>query len=213
MRNKFITLAAATLAVAGCGTSEEKLAEIEDYGEIGYADIVSYIVQGYQCRWITMDPENQGLSAVYRYCSPTAGAAIQDINGDGLKELLIGDDIDGTVLLYDIYTINRKDASLIHLAKGGERDTFTINGSGTIIENGSNSAFDSFTKACRIVPHLLSKKHIARKGFKYMFPRTYGLGGTNVNDSAFLQCAYTIWYNTILHQSAPYPSQCTDATA
>lgn len=150
MKNKFITLAAATLALAGCGASAEKLAEIEDYGEIGYADIVSYIVQGYQCRWIGMDPESQGLSAVYRYCSPTAGVAIQDINGDGLKELLIGDDINGTVLLYDIYTINRKDASLIHLARGGERDTFTINGSGTIIENGSNSAFDSFTKAFTI---------------------------------------------------------------
>lgn len=149
---KILTLTAAALALAGCGNTGGKLsqAEIEEYGEIGYADIVSFIIQGYQTLWAEGGPEELELSSVYSYCSPTAGAAIQDINGDGIKELLIGDDIDGTVLLYDIYTINPKDASLIHLAKGGERDTFTINGSGVIVENGSNSAFDSFTKAYTI---------------------------------------------------------------
>lgn len=150
--NKTLLLAASALVIAGCGNTGTKLsqAEIEEYGEIGYADIVSFIVQGYQSRWAEMNPEEQGLSSVYHYCSPTAGAAIQDINGDGIKELLIGDKAGSTVRLYDIFTINPKDASLIHLAKGGERDTFTINSSGTIIENGSNSAFDSFTKAYAI---------------------------------------------------------------
>ena len=74
-----------------------------------------------------------------------------NINGDDIPELLLGDKFeDGSTVLYDIYTIHPKTASLIHLASGGERDRFTVSESGTIIENGSNSAFESFTKAYRI---------------------------------------------------------------
>lgn len=126
-------------------------AEIEEYGEIGYSDIVSFIVVGYQIHWEEGGPEVLDLSSVYSYCSPYAGFAMKDINGDGIKELMIGDQFeDGSYALYDIYTINPKDASLIHLAKGGERDRFVINGSGIIVETGSNSADDSFTRGFTI---------------------------------------------------------------
>lgn len=125
--------------------------EVIDYGEIGFSDIVSYIVVGYQSHWEDMDPAEMNLSSVYRYCSPYCGFCQKDINGDGIPELLIGDKFeDGSSVLYDIYTIHPKTASLIHLASGGERDRFTVNESGTIIEEGSNSASDSFTKAYRI---------------------------------------------------------------
>ena len=147
-------LLAAMLLLAGCGSANQKLTkeEVIDYGEIGLSDIVSYIVVGYQCGWEDMDPaEEMKLSSVYAYSSPYCGFAQKDINGDDIPELLIGDKFeDGTIAIYDIYTIHPKTASLIHLASGGERDRFTVNEDGTIIEEGSNSASDSFTKAYRI---------------------------------------------------------------
>ena len=147
-----VILLAGVLFFASC-SGQPKLTkeEVIDYGEIGFSDIVSYIVVGYQSHWEDMDPDEMNISSVYRYCSPYCGFCQKDINGDGIPELLIGDKFeDGSTVLYDIYTINPRTASLIHLANGGERDRFTVNESGTIIEEGSNSASESFTKAYRI---------------------------------------------------------------
>lgn len=149
---RIIATMTAGLLLASCG-SQPKLtkAEVIDYGEIGFSDIVSYIVVGYQSHWEEMNPDEMGLSSVYCYCSPYCGFCRKDIDGDGIPELLIGDKFeDGSTVLYDIYTIHPETASLIHLASGGERDRFTVTESGTIIEEGSNSASDSFTKAYRI---------------------------------------------------------------
>ena len=154
MMKKTILIAASILTMAGCGNRNANKAAEENMvenGRIGYADLVSFICQGYECNWADMSPEEQGLSQVYSYSSEFAGFAEQDIDGDGIPELLLGDEFEnGTVMLYDIYTINPEDGSLIHLAKGGERDTFTINGAGIIVENGSNSAFDSFQRAYKL---------------------------------------------------------------
>lgn len=150
MMKRFALILAAILTIAGCANRNTRTASEEDMvenGKIGYADIVSFLVQGFQCNWDGISPEDQGLSPVYSYNSEYAGFAIKDINGDGIEELLIGDAFeDGSYFLYDIYTINPEDGSLFHLAKGGERDTFMVNGAGVITESGSNSAFDSFTK-------------------------------------------------------------------
>ena len=151
-KNKSVILLSGVLLLLSCGC-QPKLSkeEVIDYGEIGFSDIVSYIVVGYQSHWEDMDPDEMKLSSVYRYCSPYCGFCQKDINGDDIPELLLGDRFeDGSTVLYDIYTIHPKTASLIHLASGGERDRFTVNESGTIIEEGSNSASDSFTKAYRI---------------------------------------------------------------
>lgn len=152
MKKILLTLVAALLLCA-CGENDKKLTkeEIIDYGEIGYSDIISYIVVGYQTGWEDMTPEEMNLSPVYAYSSSYAGFAQKDIDGDGFEELLIGDQFeDGSYALYDIYCFNKKDASLVHLASGGERDRFVINCDGVIIESGSNSATDSFVKGYRI---------------------------------------------------------------
>lgn len=151
-RIKSSIIVCAALVLASCGGPRLTREEVIDYGEIGFSDIVSYIVIGYQENWEDMDPaEEMKLSSVYRYSSPYCGFAQKDINGDGIPELLIGDKFeDGTTVIYDIYTIHPRTASLIHLASGGERDRFAVNESGTIIEEGSNSADDSFTRVYRI---------------------------------------------------------------
>lgn len=116
-----------------------------------YADIIKFIVEGYADGWEKYRPEDKGLSPVYSYSSEYAGHALKDIDGDGVEELILGDQFeDGNYQIYDIYSINKEDKSLIHLACGGERDTFSVNSDGVIIETGSNSAEDSFQKAYTI---------------------------------------------------------------
>lgn len=150
---KSIMVLAAALAMVACGGSKKLTKEqIIEYGEIAYSGIVSYIVQGYQSNWVLMDPAAEmNLSPVYSYSSPYAGFAQQDIDGDGFDELLIGDQFeDGSYALYDIYRFSPKDATLSHLASGGERDRYTITSDGVIVESGSNSASDSFEKGFKI---------------------------------------------------------------
>ena len=149
VRKSFL-LGASILMLTACGPHMTK-EEVIDYGEIGYSDIISYIVVGYQTNWEDMDPKEMNLSPVYTYSSKYAGFTKKDIDSDGFDELLIGDQFeDGSYALYDIYCFNKKNASLIHLASGGERDTFNVTLSGVIVETGSNSAEDSFTKGYRI---------------------------------------------------------------
>lgn len=149
---KIMVLLAAAMMLAGCGNNQKITKEqVAENAEIAYSDIVSFIVVGFQEHWDGVSPDALQLSPVYSYSSPFAGFVQKDIDGDGFNELLIGDEFeDGAYALYDIYSVNPKDGSLIHLACGGERDCYVINGDGIIIETGSNGADDSFTKGYRI---------------------------------------------------------------
>ena len=146
MRKLIFGVIALLALASSCNTRN---AVQENIVDVNYDDIVSFIVKGYQCHWNGMDPEDMGLSPVYSYLSPNAGSCRADIDGDGRNELLIGDDFDGNVTLYDIFTENAKDGSLVHLVCGGERDRYSVSKDGTIIENGSNSASDSFCMGYR----------------------------------------------------------------
>lgn len=117
--------------------------------EAAYDDIIDLVVQGYKNHWDEIATETLSVSSVFKYCPPSAGFAKTDINGDGIKELLLGDyfiDNGGQYLIYDIYTIKPDNGEIIHLLHGGERDHFTIDKKGNIEERGSNSAEDSFIK-------------------------------------------------------------------
>ena len=143
----------ALLALVGCGNSNSKTTETNEMvenGEIGYSDIVSFIVQGYQCGWKEMSPSDHGLGALYLSCSPDCGFARMDVNGDGIDELLLGkEEENGTYKIFDMWTIDPADGSLMHLASGDDRDWYCINGSGTIIENHIGLK-DSFQKGWEI---------------------------------------------------------------
>jgi len=131
-----------------------------DYTEhfTGYDDRISFIVEGYRMHWDGFSPENLELSYIYRYESPTCGFVKHDLDGDGTKELLMGDQFEnGDYQVYDIFTFDRTTGKIIHLFCGGERNWCTFNGSGIIIETGSNSADDSFT-TCYVLKNLKLKK-------------------------------------------------------
>jgi len=120
-----------------------------DYTEYftGYDDRISYIVEGYQMHWEGFSPENLDLSYIYSYESPYGGFVKYDLDGDGTEELLMGDQFEnGDYQIYDIFTFDKSTGNIIHLFCGGERNWCTMNGSGVIIETGSISAEDSFTK-------------------------------------------------------------------
>jgi len=139
---KFIAIAIVFLATA-CGRKDYM-----EYFGIGYSDVVEYIVHGYQTHWDGMNPSETDLSDVYRYESIYGGTQNIDINGDEVQEMVLGDQFeDGSYILYDIYTFDKKTGETIHLLSGGERDYFVLNSDGVIIEHGSNSASDSFDKS------------------------------------------------------------------
>jgi len=142
------------LFVFGVGTGlflyvRDNTEKIDDYTEYfcGYDDRIAYIVEGYIMHWDGFSPENLELSYIYKYESPFGGFVKYDLDGDGTEELFLGDQFeDGSYQIYDIYTFDKTTGDIIHLFCGGERNWCTFNGSGVIIETGSNSADESFTK-------------------------------------------------------------------
>jgi len=117
----------------------------------GYDDIISLIIEGYAVKWDGISPEENGLSSIYLYRSQYGGFAIEDIDGDGTDELILGDQFDdGSYQIYDLYTHDSTTGDMYHLFCGGERDYCTVNGDGIICECGSNSAADSFVRYYKI---------------------------------------------------------------
>lgn len=130
------------------GRGEPAISGIEPIS--AYNEIVLFLERGFKDSWQESTPEDMGLSQVYCYCSPSMGSARIDINRDGVIELVIGETYDNGHTIYDIFTYDAETGSVQHLASGGERDRYCIDNDGTIFREGSNSAFDSFTKSYRI---------------------------------------------------------------
>lgn len=138
MKKKAIAVLAAALVVCGAAVAALKVnsRDFSEYCETAYSDIISSLVIGYQTHWEEGSPESLGLSPVYGCESAYGAFAQQDINGDGIKELLIGDCFEnGGYVLYDIFTFDKRKGDVIHLLCGGEEDTYTLNGQGVVIGN------------------------------------------------------------------------------
>lgn len=161
MKKKLLYITAIAAMAVGLFFLIERCAKSkQDYTECfcGYDDRISFIVEGYQMHWEGFSPEDLELSYIYKYESPCGGFAKYDLDGDGTEELLMGDQFEnGDYQIYDIFTFDKKTGNIIHLFCGGERNWCTFNGSGVIIETGSNSADDSFSN-CYVLKNLKLKK-------------------------------------------------------
>lgn len=79
----------------------------------------------------------KGYSYVYRYEPASIGYAIQDVDGDGVKELLIGEGEN----IYDLFTIVQ--GKVVHVNASGERYMLSLCTDGPLREVASGSAFDT----------------------------------------------------------------------
>ena len=147
MKHSIFTLWA-LIMLAACGNRNgnvKNAQETLESNKSSYSDIVNFIAKGYQCGWEGMDFYEMGsLSMAYLSCSSDYGYAELDINGDGVKELVLGKSEDnGTYKIFDIWTTDTVSGQLVHLANGDDRDWFVINGDGVIIESTVNLRLSS----------------------------------------------------------------------
>lgn len=127
---------------------EPKVSSIEP--ETEYDKIIASVKKGIEEGWQAQTPEDLGVSYIYQYKSPSMGFTKKDINDDGIQELLMGDSMEDSYAIYDIFTYDTEAGKAKHVFCGGERDRCIFNGSGVIFRSGSNSASDSFTKYYKI---------------------------------------------------------------
>lgn len=102
------------LTVSGCA---RKQAEKLDNAYCAYDDMISFIVQGYQSHWADgMTPETYGLSTEYLKESPHAGFCKTDLDGNGIIDLILGEQFsEGPTAIYDLMTIDPDTYELKHL--------------------------------------------------------------------------------------------------
>lgn len=179
MKKPLFFLTLAVILLAGCKSEED----YSEFCDIAYSDVISTLVTGCASHWEEFLPGEAGLSAVYGYESPLLSFAQQDIDGDRVPELLIGDDFgEGDYQLYDIYTFNKETGDIVHLLCGGERNSFVVNGQGVIVETASNSAFETQTNFYVIENSALEQVESAEddrlpldfdRVLRYVAPSTY----------------------------------------
>ena len=91
--------------------------------------------------------QDADYSWVYYYYPNDCGYIIQDIDGDGVHELLIGrsyDDGERHIEVGNIYDMfSYRNGELIHVCSSGERDRYSLCEDGTIKRMASGSAFDT----------------------------------------------------------------------
>ena len=107
----------ACLFVSFNGRSNDKVKSQNEIVYTAYDDIISYIVQGYKSHWAEgMSPATYGLSREYLKESSHAGFCKTDIDGDGIIDLILGEQFpEGPTAVYDLLTIDSKTQKIKHL--------------------------------------------------------------------------------------------------
>lgn len=140
-------------------TAEEDISEL-DY-EVVYApvkdEVLDLIINGYDYEKDYVYPSS-GIMESVMYRTKTdllnnIGYVIEDINGDGVPELLIGedmvgyyDDITDESYIYNGYTY--KDGEIVCFLEGWARSSYRWMGNGNFFYNGSSSAMSSMFGQC-----------------------------------------------------------------
>ena len=140
-------------------TAEEDISEL-DY-EVVYApvkdEVLDLIINGYDYEKDYVYPSS-GIMESVMYRTKTdllnnIGYVIEDINGDGIPELLIGedmvgyyDDITDESYIYNGYTY--KDGEIVCFLEGWARSSYRWMGNGNFFYTGSSSAMSSMFGQC-----------------------------------------------------------------
>ena len=116
-----------------------------------YADLISEItgiLDGRDSGKLTVE-EDYSVIIVWLTGQPASvnlGYALKDIDGNGVRELLVGENYDGSeegTVLYDMYTI--RDGELLHVFDGWDRNRYYLCTNGNFINEGSSGAMQSNT--------------------------------------------------------------------
>ena len=114
-----------------------------------YADILTAYYQAISQRMDAGNLTENGLNYMLAYSygdSPLSriGYTLQDLDGDGTEELLIGcrtGDAYSDEIVLELFTV--KDGAAVNIFSSGERDRYYLCSDGTIANEASSSAFES----------------------------------------------------------------------
>ncbi len=144
------------------GASIEKLTELANAvfvpvqgnaeGEDLYAPyytLVDAIRLNLKDNWQEMSPEDLDVNNIFAYGNrETLGWLMKDLDGDGLDELLLGELTLGEEVgpIYNIFKLE-DDGGLRRIVDGWERSRWYLLADGTLVNEGSSGADDSFREA------------------------------------------------------------------
>jgi len=87
-------------------TTQEMQPEARTRLATEYADLNSVMADGEEADWFEQRPDNFGLPYALKRAQGPIGYFMMDLDGDGVEELLIGEQKDYAFVIYGIYTGN-----------------------------------------------------------------------------------------------------------
>ncbi len=141
-------------------------------GQDLYKEILKKHVKAVKEKWDSVKLEEEDMSYMYNVLSKTdknvlnkIGYAYDDINGDGIEELLIGEIATGNWkgVIYDIYTM--VDRKPVHVISGGARDRYFVCDEAFLCNEYSSGANESGWLVYILVEN--STELFPQVGFKY----------------------------------------------
>lgn len=141
-------------------------------GQDLYKDILKKHIKAINEKWDSTKLEQENMSYMYNVLSKTnknvlnkTGYIYDDINGDGIEELLIGEIATGDWkgVIYDIYTM--VDRKPVHVISGGARNRYFICDDAFICNEYSSGANESGWLVYILVEN--STELFPQVGFKY----------------------------------------------
>ena len=142
---KKIILMTLALLFLLCGTAYAQDSEIEPI----YQDLIGeiyHIMDGQPSGNLEVEEDYTVVVAwlTGQPASRNIGYTLKDVDGNGVRELLIGEnwgDSEAGTVLYDMYTI--RDGELLHVFSGWDRNRYYLLTNGNFINQGSSGAMQS----------------------------------------------------------------------
>ncbi len=106
----------------------------------GYDDLIKKVTEEIKGGMTQEEADSLGISYAFCYdiaVDDTRGYLRRDLDGDGIEELILGNNIDNGEI-YDVYTL--KDGKMVHTIMGWERCFYTLCENGTLANYGSGGA-------------------------------------------------------------------------